>query len=107
MKNKDLPWRLNEWVDETINVDTLAPEMDESGKMRLQKKTIPVKQKTMFVDPKPRTVRCASGKHSFYCIDKQRYIFACKNCEYKRQVYPVTYDYDGKNLIHKKTGKMV
>lgn len=108
MRSEDFDKPLDKWIDETVNVRTLVPVMDEKNKrVKLEYQDVPTKQRTMYVNPPSRKVMCAAGEHEFYCADKHKYIFACNRCSFKRQVFPTTYEFKDGNLIHKITGRIL
>ena len=99
---------LNEWIDETVMVREVEPEVNKkTGKVKLIYKDVPYQQKTMYVQPITQNVKCEDGQHNWYCEDKHKYLFSCTKCPYKMQAYPTTYRFENGHLIHKYTSRVI
>ena len=94
----------NTWIEEEIEITKYTPTQ-EGGQTKFKKEIVKVPQKTMYVDSPAKRVMCPTGQHYFFCIDKHKYIFACRYCQYKRQVFPVSYRYEDGKLINKETNE--
>jgi hypothetical protein len=96
----------NTWLEEDVMVRTLVPTPTEKG-VKFELKDVPTKQKVMYVDAPKQTVICAKGKHSWYCKNPKKGLFACHNCKLERLVHPVTYKFENGQLINKRTGDIL
>ena len=109
MPNK-FPFQTNKFVEEEVEIPVMTPVVNEKMKrveftQTKQKAT----RKTYYADSPSKRIICAGGKHVFRCLDKGKYIFKCKNCDFYKIAYPVTYKFNEKigQLTHRITGVRV
>lgn len=103
IKEFDKP--LDEWIEEEIEVPTIEPVLNKSGKVVKLKKTIrKATQKTFYSRGKSRKVLC--GDHEYYSLDKGKYLFRCKHCDWRMIAPPINFKFDEKTgkLTHRETG---
>lgn len=100
------PFKVNEWEEEDVKVTTVIPEYDDkTKKVKYIKKEISATQRTFRAHSKPRKIVCGKN-HVYYCLSKGKYLFRCKNCDWHRILFPITYKFDLKTGIatHRLTG---
>jgi len=105
MKKSDFPHKLGKWITKEIPVEKIDidPETGVASKA-----THIEKLKVKYMDVPRKKHRCKEGEHIFRVLDKSRYIFGCKRCQYSRQVYPGVYRLTSKgHLIHVETNKRI
>jgi len=91
----------NEWIEEDIEINVMTPKVNpEMGRVEFKQTKQKAKRKTFYSDSPNKKMICADGEHVFNCLDKGKYIFKCKNCDWHKIAYPVTYRFN------KQTGKL-
>jgi hypothetical protein len=98
--------KLNEFIEETVNVKRMIPK-EVNGRIEMEVKDVPTKQRTMYIDAPERKIKCKDGEHSWYLKDNRRYIYACKKCGYHKKIYPVTHKFENGCIVHKITGERI
>ncbi len=84
---------LNTWIEEEVDMPVFTPKVNEAaGRVEFTQETKRVKQRTIYSDSKPTRVVC--GAHEYACLDKGKYLFKCKKCDWHKFAYPVTYKFD-------------
>ena len=104
----DFPGKTNEWIEEEIDVPVMKPHVNERKKrVEFVPTTEKATKKTFYADSPLRKV--VGKKHVYRCIDKGKYIFKCKNCNWHKVAYPITYKFNPKTgiLSNRKTGDRV
>lgn len=91
---KDHPGiKLNEWVEEEIDIPSFKPELDEVNKrVKLVKTTEKATQRTFYSNSPSRKMVCDS--HKYKLLDKHKYIFKCVNCDWHYRANPANVDFD-------------
>ena len=84
---------LNKWIEEEVEVDTIKPVVNEA-KNRIELKRVKQKatQRTLYSNKPTRRVVCT--KHVYACVNKGKYIFKCKKCDWYRIAPPITFKFD-------------
>lgn len=100
--SKKPPFKLDEWQEETIEIDVNVPKFDPKTNQVIgyEKQSMPVVEKVYRSEASPQQVIC--GNHYYECVDKHKYIFKCKNCSYSRVAFPCSYDLVNGKLIPRK-----
>jgi len=101
---------INKWIEEDIEIPVMTPKVNEKEKrVEFTQTTQKAKRKTFYSDSPSKKIICAKGTHVFNCIDKGKYIFKCKNCDFHKIAFPVTYRFNEQTgkLIHRITGNTV
>ena len=104
----DFPGKTNEWIEEEIDVPVMKPRVNERKKrVEFVPTTEKATKKTFYADSPLKRIVC--NKHVYRCIDKGKYVFKCKNCDWHRVAYPVTHKFNPKTgiLSNRKTGDRV
>jgi hypothetical protein len=96
---------VNKWLEEEVNVEVNVPKLNpKTGKIRgIEKVDMPATERTYYSDSPPKTTVC--GNHYYECVDKHKYIFKCKHCNYHRIAHPVTYNLVNGKLIRRPQDK--
>jgi hypothetical protein len=76
----DVPFKINEFVEETKQVDVRTPEGI---------KKIDVTEKVMYIDVKPKPFICAFEKHEFKPTENKRGNAECKKCGFIINLSPI------------------
>jgi hypothetical protein len=76
----EVPYKLNEFVEETKQVDVQTPEGI---------KKIDVTEKVMYIDVKPKPFICAFEKHEFKTSENKRGNAECKKCGFITNLSPI------------------
>ena len=97
---------LNTFIEEDIPVQKIKFDPETKKITRVVEME---KQQTMYVEAPLKKIRCKPGTHVFRVLDKNKYIFICKNCRYKTRVHPAYFSFDEKtgSLASKTTGEHV
>jgi len=95
---------LNQFIEEDIPVQHLNYDPE---KKRVFSSYQLEKVKTMYINAPKEKHRCSSGQHVFELANQRKAIFSCTKCSFSKKVYPSTYMYINKKLIHKITKKAV
>lgn len=92
---KDHPGvKLNEWSEETVEIPVMTPQVnEESGRVEFKKENQKIKQKTMYVDTPAKMIVCGKD-HVYDCLDRGKYIFKCRNCDWHKIALPITFRFD-------------
>ena len=101
----DFPHKLNEWIEEEVDVPSTETVVNEKeNRVEFKQNTRKATQKTIYLDSKPTRVIC--GDHHYTCIDKAKYVFKCTKCDWHKIAFPVTYKFNPETgkLIHRETG---
>ena len=95
---KKFPHKLDEWIDEEVDVTVVKPTIDpKTGALKLKPVVEKKRQKTFYTKGVLEKLSCKDDEHYFVVKDKKRGIFKCKHCTLHRKLYPVTHDVvDGK-----------
>jgi hypothetical protein len=102
---KDFPLPLNEWTTENVQVTKLDYD-EKNNKMRVIDTL--EERRVKYVHAPKEKFRCRNGDHVFRVVDKGRYIFSCKKCQYSKVVYPTTYRVTPEgHIIHLQTGNRI
>ena len=103
--------KLNEWIEEEIELEVPTVDIDQNGAPYKTISKISAKRRSIYVDPPSRKVVCKRGEHDWYPVDTSKGLFKCSKCNYRRIVEPITYEYfkddKGGHLRHKKTGLLI
>lgn len=102
--------KLNEFIEEEVDVRTLTPVPDEKNKrVKLEYGSVKAKQKTMYVDSPSKKVICRPGTHFFVPLDPKKYTFSCRNCDwcYHAQIPTHKYNPEDGSLSYRRTGLKV
>jgi len=100
----------NEWIEEDVEIPMMTPKVNpEKGRVEFTQSNKKAKRRTFYSDSPNKKMVCPEGSHVFYCIDKGKYIFKCKNCDWHKIAFPVTYKFNKETgeLIHRVTNKRV
>lgn len=85
--------KLNEFVEEEIEVNVLKPVIDEKTKrIKIEQTAEKLKQKVYYSHSPQRMVIC--GNHFFEPFDPKKYIFKCKKCDYHYKASTLTRKYN-------------
>lgn len=85
--------KLNEFVEEEIEVSVLKPVIDEKTKrIKIEQTAEKLKQKVYYSHSPQRMVIC--GNHFFEPLDPKKYIFKCKKCDYHYKASTLTRKYN-------------
>ena len=104
----DFPHKTNEWLEKEVDVAVMKPSVNEKEKrVEFVPTTEKATEKTFYADSPLRKV--VGKKHVYRCIDKGKYVFKCKNCNWHKVAYPITYKFNPKTgiLSNRKTGDRV
>lgn len=99
---------LNTFIEEEIEIPTITPVLNiKEKRVEFVKGTTKALQKTFYSDSPKKMVVC--NDHEYICVDKGKYRFQCKNCDWTKIAYPVTYKFNEKTgkLTYRKTGIQV
>ena len=102
------PKLTNQWLEEEVDMPVMTPHVDEEhGRVEFKQENKKVKQRTFYADSPPKKITCA--KHFFISIDIHKYLFGCRDCDWRRIAFPITYRFDPKagTLTHRKTGQVL
>lgn len=107
MTNQPFDKPLNQWIEDEVDVPTFEPQVNEAeGRVEFTQTTKKVKRRTMYSDAKPTRIVCS--KHEYYCADKGKYLFKCRNagCQWHRIAPPISFKFDPETgiLTHRHTG---
>lgn len=108
MNNNNFDKPLNVWTEEEVEVPTFKPVLNEKeNRIEIVQSTTKLKQSTIYVDSKPSTIVCK--EHTYFCKDKGKSLFKCKNCTWHRIALPVTFKFDSDTgiLTRRLTGERV
>lgn len=105
MNKKSFPKPTGEWLEEEVELEVNAPNFDrKTGKVHgVKKKKIKAKEKVYYADAPAKQTIC--GNHEYECIDRHKYIFKCKHCNYQRIAFPCTYDLVNGKLVKRSQDK--
>lgn len=96
--NKKFDKPLEEWIEEDVTVPVMTPKMNpKNNRIEFKQEDQIFKQKTFYSNQTPRNVVCKN--HVYRCVDKKRYHFKCKHCDWNRIAPPVTFKFDEKTGI--------
>lgn len=96
----DFPHKLNEWITEEKQVDTLVPTLDKKGNITgLEKQKQTIVQKVQYTQSVDSVIDCGTRKHYYTIPDPHVHIAFCTNCK-KRKMIRAVYEkvVDGKIL---------
>lgn len=104
------PHKTNQWIEEEVEIPTMTPVINEGMKrVEFKQTTQKATRKTFYSDSPTKKVVCAGGEHKFRCVDKGKYIFKCRHCDFHKVAFPVTYRYNQQTgkLTHRITENQV
>jgi len=85
--------KLNEWVEEEVDVTTFKPVLSEDKNSVVIKTGVEkIKEKVFYSQSPARMVIC--GKHFYVPLNPKQYIFKCKNCDYHYHARIPTHKYN-------------
>ena len=96
---------LNKWIEEEVEIPVMKPKINKAkGRIEFTQSKQKATQKTYYANSPQKRVVC--DDHFFVLINPGKYIFKCKNCDWHKIAYPVTYRYNPETgkLTHRKTG---
>lgn len=105
VSKKPFPKPTNQWLEEDVELEINTPDVDmRTGRMKgIKKKKIKAKERVYYADAPTKQTVC--GNHYYEVIDKHKYIFKCKNCNYHRVAPPCTYDLVDGKLVRRSQDK--
>jgi len=97
---KKFPFKLDEWIEEDIEVTVIRPKLDRGGRLKLTPVVEKRKQRTFYTKGVVKKLSCKDDEHYFVPLDKKSGIVHCLHCTLHRKIYPVTHDLrDGKIVL--------
>jgi len=99
---------LDTWVEETVDVTVIKPEVDEKNhRISFKTDVEKQKQKVYYASAPSRMIICS--KHFFLPENPKKYLFKCKNCDYHYLAQIPTHKYNPSTgeLVYRKTGHVV
>ena len=79
------PKPLNTFIEEEIEIPSFEPRVNEKEKRVEFIQTIKkATRKTYYSNSPSKKMICAGGTHVFRCLDKGKYIFKCRNCDFHK-----------------------
>lgn len=97
---------VNEWIEEEVEIPSFEPRVNEAKKrVEFVQATKKATRKTYYASSPARKVICAGGQHKFRSLDIHKSLFKCRECDFHKIAYPVTYKFNQETgkLIHRKT----
>lgn len=107
--SKDFDRPLDQWVDETREVDQPTAGFDPVTKTvrNVRTEKVKVAVPTRYTRTSVAATLCPSGEHQYRVIDKHRYVAACRQCPTRRFYRPAYETIKDGHFIDRATNSII
>lgn len=108
MPNEEFPHKLDEWIDEEVEVATLEPVLNEKQEVvGIKHGKRKAHQKTMYTRAPEVSVDCGKGSHDWYIPDKHVHVAFCKKCPKRRIIRAVYERVTNGKILDRDSGELI
>jgi len=110
MTDQKYPFRLNEEIEEEIEVDQMIPILSEDKKnATYEMGKVKTKIKTIYTKTEEEKFMCGKGEHKWEMADRHKYIAKCLNnkCIKRRILNPTIHTIKEGHIINRTTKELI